>query len=417
MIERVTEFDEFTPPMQKILQDAARTGTGYVVCSANPRLVDGQVSKNPRYLQTRPDLLDPFPRYVAERGMHLAGRYRQASRWLLPWGLCFWDGEIIPLIPRQESARWPSMARSTTRSLPELFMDFICSLTGKSPSTTGAGSEGALTKSPFNALRPILDLNAALVSYILTGLAGFSTAAGYVGPRMRVDHDISLLIPEIWCRLSRQERDPKFLIAEGHLEPLQDFHHAGRKVLASRLGYRITAKFSRTFLGRVFDHPARVFPDELLRPETQDLDAFVDGIQNITEAQQRVARQYFEDGSIEDACPPLQCLLEIMAEGVLKGEDVHHPDIRKLFTLDSLLASDWYQKRLAAKQKSDVLLWQRHVRYLDNYLASHPQLWAENSSELEHRRTLAQAELQSASDPAYLKMLNGTLGLDPSLCC
>ena len=28
------------------------------------------------------------------------------------------------------------------QELPELFMDFICSLTGKSPSTTGAGSEG-----------------------------------------------------------------------------------------------------------------------------------------------------------------------------------------------------------------------------------------------------------------------------------
>ena len=28
------------------------------------------------------------------------------------------------------------------QDLPELFMDFICSLTGKSPSTTGFGSEG-----------------------------------------------------------------------------------------------------------------------------------------------------------------------------------------------------------------------------------------------------------------------------------
>ncbi len=37
------------------------------------------------------------------------------------------------------------------QELPELFMDFICSLTGKSPSTTGFGSEGALTKGPFNA--------------------------------------------------------------------------------------------------------------------------------------------------------------------------------------------------------------------------------------------------------------------------
>lgn len=32
------------------------------------------------------------------------------------------------------------------QELPELFMDFVCSLTGKSPSTTGFGSEGALTK-------------------------------------------------------------------------------------------------------------------------------------------------------------------------------------------------------------------------------------------------------------------------------
>src|SRR5208282_5401076 len=101
------------------------------------------------------------------------------------------------------------------QELPELFMDFICSLTGKSPSTTGAGSEGALTKGPFNALRTIVDLNAALVSYILTGLAGYSTAAGFVGPTRRVDHDISLLIPEIWCRLTPMERSPAFLIHEG----------------------------------------------------------------------------------------------------------------------------------------------------------------------------------------------------------
>ena len=53
--------------------------------------------------------------------------------------------------------------------LPELFMEVTCSMTGKSPSTTGAGSEGALTKGPFNALPPIIDLNNALVSFILTG--------------------------------------------------------------------------------------------------------------------------------------------------------------------------------------------------------------------------------------------------------
>ena len=40
------------------------------------------------------------------------------------------------------------------------------------------GSEGALTKGPFNALPPIIDLNNALVSFVLTGHHTFVTAAG-----------------------------------------------------------------------------------------------------------------------------------------------------------------------------------------------------------------------------------------------
>ena len=114
------------------------------------------------------------------------------------------------------------------QELPELFMDYVCSLTGTSPSTTGAGSEGALTKGPFNALAATADLNNALVSFLLTGYAGFSSAAGFVGPRYRVDHDISLLIPEIWCRLYPHERDPKHLIEAGHLERLEDYDFDGQ---------------------------------------------------------------------------------------------------------------------------------------------------------------------------------------------
>src|SRR4029078_3854495 len=104
------------------------------------------------------------------------------------------------------------------QELPELFMDFVSSLTGKSPATTGFGSEGALTKGPFNALWPVVDLNNALVAAILTGYAGFTTSAGCVGPRYRVDHDVSLLVPEIWCRMRVAERDPRFLIEHGFLE-------------------------------------------------------------------------------------------------------------------------------------------------------------------------------------------------------
>jgi hypothetical protein len=185
-------------------------------------------------------------------------------------------------------------------------MDFICSLTGKSPSTTGAGSEGALTKGPFNALLPAPDLNNALLSYILTGYPGFTTAAGYVGPHYRVDHDVSLLIPEIWARISVPQRDPVYLIKNGYMEKVEDFTHDGRRVLASRLGYRITEKFVHDFFGKVFDNPAKVFTPKILRPEEQDIESFVDGVDNIVAAQQRVASAYLLDGSLEACCPPLR---------------------------------------------------------------------------------------------------------------
>ena len=69
----------------------------------------------------------------------------------------------------------------------------------------GAGSEGAWTKGPFfYALPAILDLNANLLSYVLTGHDGWLSAAGYVGPQVKVDHDFSL--PEIFARMTPQER-------------------------------------------------------------------------------------------------------------------------------------------------------------------------------------------------------------------
>ncbi len=195
-------------------------------------------------------------------------------------------------------------------------MDYICSLTGKSPSTTGAGSEGALTKGPFNALLPIYDLNATVVSMILTGLGGFSTPAGHIGSDVEVGHDISMLVPEIWCRLRPEERSPESLIRDGLLERLDDFEEGGKLVLASRLGWRITSRFLRRYFGRVFDNPGKVFDERILKPELQDREAYIDGIHHIVEAQQRVARQYFEDGSYALASPPLQACCRSWRMGI-----------------------------------------------------------------------------------------------------
>jgi hypothetical protein len=292
-------------------------------------------------------------------------------------------------------------------------MDYICSLTGKSPSTTGFGSEGALTKGPFNALPPIIDVNNALVDAILTGYEGYTSVAGYVGPNYKVDHDISMLVPEIWCRMKVAERDPKFLISGGYLEKLDDFEWEGRKVLASRLGYRITELFAERFLGRLFETPDAVFPEPMLRPEKQDMALFVSGIEAIVEAQRRVALLYFEDGSVEHACPPIKALLHIMAHGHYEGMGVDDPRIRAMFQRESLLESDWYQERLRTRQRRDVALWQRHVAAIETALARHDVENWYGGLNLHARLAGARAELERLSSPSYLGGLIGTIGADP----
>ena len=129
--------------------------------------------------------------------------------------------------------------------LPELYMEFISSMTGKSPSTTGAGSEGALTKAPFNALPTVYDLNASLLSYALGGYDGWLSSAGYIGPKVKVAHDISLLIPELFSRMSHAERDAKELIAKGCLERIEDFEYEAARL---RLAAWATASTASSYV-------------------------------------------------------------------------------------------------------------------------------------------------------------------------
>ena len=411
LVEHVVEFDQYSEPMKRFLERyIQQPETEYVVSSAHPRLVNGARSTNPRYLQRRPDLVNPRPLHLAEMTARLVREIPADRPVYLPVNAVLAGRRNNP--PDVKAGVPPLAVYSPIhyQELPELFMDFVCSLTGKSPATTGFGTEGALTKGPFNALWPVVDLNNALVSFILTGYAGFTTSAGYVGPYVRVDHDISLLAPEIWCRMRVHERDPAFLIANGYLEKVSDFCLDGRTVLASRLGYRITSLFVDRFLGRLFETPDAVFPEELLRPETQDLDLFSAGVDAIVEAQTRVARQYFTDGSVEAACPPLRALLHIMASGSYQGKSVDDPGLRALFTRESLLASDWYRERLETKQSRDIALWTRHLRALDEFAAGSG---AADGLDIECRLAESRRQLARVSAPSYLRELVGTIGADP----
>jgi hypothetical protein len=248
---------------------------------------------------------------------------------------------------------------------------------------------------------------------ILTGLGGFSTPAGHIGPRFEVGHDISLLIPEIFCRLGPEERDPAALIANGMLEKLEDFTHNGTVIPASRLGYRATSKFVRTYLARVFDNPSKVFTDEILQPELQDFDSYADGILHITEAQQRVAQRYLDDGTYELACPPLKALLSIMAHGDFEGHDAGSPTVRAMFTREALLASEWYQQRLQTKQYRDVELWQQAKQRIEDYMSDPHHLDVVEELQLEKRLQYAKDYLKRVSSTEYLEELVGTIGADP----
>ena len=416
VIEDSIGFDKFTPPLQQLIREfAAATAPAYVVSSAHPRLVNGQPSKNPRYLQTRPDLLRERDVYLAEVATRLWRRCPRTVPLHTPVNAVLPGRRNNPPEPAAGIRSLAVFNPIHYLEVPELFMEFICSMTGKSPSTTGAGSEGALTKGPFNALPPIIDLNNALVSLLLTADPVFVTAAGYVGPHFRVDHDISLLAPEIWSRMNVEERAPAFLIANGYLEQCRDFDNGGQQVLASRLGWRITMKFVLAFFGRVFHHPHLVFTAKMLRPEMQDPDIFADGLDNIIETQRRVAQAYFDDGSIADACPPLRVLLHIMRQDQHDGRDLNHPEVRALFTRESLLASDWYTARLVAQQTLDDRLWTRHIAALEQFSQKHG--YAEEAARLgiNDRLATARQRLANVRTAAYRQDLIGTLGVHPLL--
>ena len=413
IVDDAIEFDKFSKPMEELLVEAAAQAEGYVVSTANPRLVDGEPSKNPRYLQDRPDMVNARETYVAMRGIQLHRCLSADEAVHVPVGAILSGRRNNP--PDRETGIRSLAVYSPLhyQELPELLMDYICSLTGKSPSTTGAGSEGALTKGPFNALMPSYDLNAIVTSMILTELGGFSTPAGHIGPRFEVGHDISLLIPEVWCRMGPDERDPKKLIAARMLERIADIPTVDRVVPASRLGYRITGKFVRTYLGRVFDNPSRVFTEEILKPELQDPDSFADGVMQIAAAQKKVAMQYMNDGGYEAACPPLRAVLDIMAYGEHEGKTIDDLQIRQMFTRAALLESDWYKWRLTEKKYRDIAHWERFEACLLDFLADETEQDIAKELSLQERLAYVHKQLEICKRSDYVDSLVGTLGVDP----
>ncbi len=417
-ISNTLSFEEYTKPIRELIESVAESTEKDVsfVSSANPRIVNGKPSKNPRYLQTRPDLFDPRSVYLATAGTRLKRGINIHKSVLYP---------VRAVLPGRRNN--PSDKETGIRplccfapihylELPELFMDFIVSVTGKSPSTTGAGSEGAMTKSPFNALLPIHDLNAALISYASTGQGAFVTSAGYVGPKYQVNHDISLLIPEIWSRLRDFEDNPQEMIAKGYLEKVPDFSYQGQNLPTSLLGYRITRSFTHEFLGRIFTDPVSVLPEDMLKPELQDEAQYADSIKNLLETGKNIAARYFNDNSIEKACPPLKALLTIMAKGEWEGCKLTDEKFRDLFEPTNILKSDWYNQRLKTRIKVTQNYWKSRVEYLDNFIKDQANRETCERLSIQKKKDFALNALSKLKDNnSAVDRIFGCLGTDPSL--
>jgi hypothetical protein len=413
LYEDAIHFDQYTQPVKDLIKKVTDSNKDeYFVAPSHTRIVNGTPTNNPRYLQYNRFKNDNQDSHLAEVGVRLFRKINPDKPVHFPVNAVL-PGRRNNPADKEKGIRPLSVYNPIHyQEIPELFMDFICSLTGKSPSTTGAGSEGALTKGPFNMLVPTSDLNNALLSYILSEYQGFSSAAGYVGQNNRFDHDISILIPEIWARLEPEDRDANKLIENNSLEKLEDFEYNGKKVLASRLGYRINQNFAFRCMNRLFDEPLAVFNEEMLKPELQDMDVFVDGINNIVEAQQRVALKYFEDGSVEAAIPPLKILLHIMAYGNFNGKDLSNPDLRKEFERDYVLQTDWYKERLDLKQQKDAAFLKNQVSYLEDFKKNPKNENLIDQMQINQRIQKVNERLDYIESEKYIEDITGTIGAD-----
>ena len=410
----VMGFIAYSEPVKAHIEAFLKGDDEYCMVSSETRIVDGARSKNPRYLEHRSDFMNPTKTYLAEIGERFSRRIPLDQPVLMPVNAVLPGRRNNP--PGEEGGKkiLPLSVYNPIhyQELPELFMDYISSLTGKSPSTTGAGSEGALTKGPFNMLLPVYDLNSALLSYVLGDYNAYTTPAGHIGPGFKVDHDISMLVPEIWARLKETERNPEKLIREGSLEKLEDFDYNGVPVPASRLGYRMTNVFCYKYLGKIFDEPQSVFSEDILKPEKQRLEAFADGVLNIANGHRKAALNYFEDGSIDDAIPPVKALLYIMAYGFYNGFTIDSAEVRDLFRKETILASDWYAERLRNKQAIDVRLIEKKIINLEAFIANPINASVIKEFKYEERLRAAKETLEYYLSDAYPEALTGTIGAE-----
>jgi hypothetical protein len=176
----------------------------------------------------------------------------------------------------------------------------------------------------------------------------------------------------------------------------------------------MTEAFATKYFGRIFLHPHVVFSPEMLRPELQDADVFAESVSTIVATHERVARAYFEDGTVELAIPPLRALLEIMADGVTaEGWTLSSPEFRTLFTRESVLAADWYAARLDAKAEAARSRAWAGLAAIEKFVSTPGNEEPSARLDMPARVQAARVEAERLDAPEYRAGLVGTGGRTP----
>ena len=111
---------------------------------------------------------------------------------------------------------------------------------------------------------------------------------------------------------------------------------------------------------------------------------------------------------------PVQDAQEVCLNGHQTTDRYYNsPEFRKMFTLESMLASDWYHERLLVKQQKDIRLWNRHINYLQENLERYESSEMIEELKLKQKLEAAIKMKKKVQSLAYLKSLQGTIGADP----
>jgi len=101
-----------------------------------------------------------------------------------------------------------------------------------------------------------------------------------------------------------------------------------------------------------------------------------------------------------------------MAKGTYEGMTMDDPEVRKLFTREYLLASEWYKERLVIKQQRDAQLWVMNRDYVESKMDEITEADTEKWADLQERIENAEQMLDWVASDSYLERLTGTLGTD-----